>query len=50
MIDRHRSLIHTAVAGLVGLTLGLFIGWWVWPVQWIETPGRHRLRPRLLSR
>ncbi|MDE0077904.1 MAG: hypothetical protein OXO50_10325 [Caldilineaceae bacterium] len=39
MIDRHRSLIHTAVAGLVGLTLGLFIGWWVWPVQWIETPG-----------
>ena len=39
MIDRHRSLIHTAVAGLVGLTLGLFIGWWVWPVQWIEAPG-----------
>ena len=26
------------MAGLVGLTLGLFIGWWVWPVQWIETP------------
>lgn len=39
MIDRHRSLVHTAVAGLVGLTLGLFIGWWVWPVQWIEAPG-----------
>ena len=39
MIDRHRSLIHTLMAGLVGLTLGLFIGWWVWPVQWIEAPG-----------
>ena len=39
MIDRHRSLIHTALAGLVGLTVGLFIGWWVWPVQWIEAPG-----------
>jgi len=39
MIDRHRSLIHTLMAGLVGLTIGLFIGWWVWPVQWIEAPG-----------
>ena len=39
MIDRHRSLIHMLMAGLVGLTLGLFIGWWVWPVQWIEAPG-----------
>ncbi len=39
MIDRHRSLIHTLMAGLVGLTLGLFIGWWVWPVQWIDSPG-----------
>ncbi len=39
MIDRHRSLIHTVMAGLVGLTFGLFIGWWVWPVQWIEAPG-----------
>ena len=38
MIDRHRSLIHMLMAGLVGLTLGLFIGWWVWPVQWIEGP------------
>ena len=26
------------MAGLVGLTLGLFIGWWVWPVQWIDAP------------
>ncbi|MDE0197568.1 MAG: hypothetical protein OXK78_05205 [Caldilineaceae bacterium] len=39
MIDRHRSLIHILMAGLVGLTLGLFVGWWVWPVQWIEAPG-----------
>lgn len=39
MIDRHRSLINTAMAGVIGLTLGLFIGWWVWPVQWIEPPG-----------
>lgn len=39
MIDRHRSLIRTLMAGLIGLTLGLFIGWWVWPVQWIEAPG-----------
>lgn len=27
------------MAGLVGLTLGLFVGWWVWPVQWIDAPG-----------
>jgi len=39
MIDRNRSLIHMLMAGLVGLTFGLFIGWWVWPVQWIEEPG-----------
>ncbi len=39
MIDRNRSLIHTLMAGLVGLTFGLFIGWWVWPVQWVEPPG-----------
>jgi len=26
------------MAGLVGFTLGLFIGWWVWPVQWIDAP------------
>lgn len=26
------------MAGLVGLTLGLFIGWWVWPVEWTESP------------
>lgn len=39
MIDRHRSLIHMLMAGWVGLTFGLFIGWWVWPVQWIEAPG-----------
>ena len=38
MIDRHRSLIHMLMSGLVGLTLGLFIGWWVWPVEWTEAP------------
>ena len=38
MIDRHRSLIHMLMSGLVGLTLGLFIGWWVWPVQWTGAP------------
>lgn len=38
MIERHRSLIHMLMSGLVGLTLGLFIGWWVWPVQWAEAP------------
>ncbi len=26
------------MSGLVGLTLGLFIGWWVWPVEWTEAP------------
>lgn len=39
MIDRNRSRIHMLMAGLVGLTFGLFIGWWVWPVQWVEAPG-----------
>ena len=38
MIDRHKSLVHILMSGLVGLTLGLFIGWWVWPVQWTEPP------------
>ena len=38
MIDRHKSLVHMLMSGLVGLTLGLFIGWWVWPVQWTAAP------------
>lgn len=38
MIDRHRSLIHLLMSGLVGLVLGLFVAWWVWPVQWTEVP------------
>ena len=38
MIDRHRSLIHILMSGLVGLVLGLFIAWWVWPVEWTNAP------------
>ena len=38
MIDRHRTLIHILLSGLVGLTFGLSIGWWVWPVEWTEGP------------
>ena len=41
MIDRHKSLVHMLMSGLVGLTLGLFIGWWVWPVQWTEPSGEQ---------
>ena len=39
MMERNKSLIHTLVSGLVGLMLGLFIGWWVWPVEWTEPHG-----------
>ena len=38
MNDRHSSLIHILMSGVVGLMLGLFIGWWVWPVEWSEAP------------
>lgn len=39
MLDRYGSSINMLVAGLVGLVLGLFIGWWVWPVEWSDAPG-----------
>ena len=45
MIDRHRSLIHMLMSGLVGLTLGLFIAWWVWPVQWTAAPATQPAAP-----
>ena len=38
MNDRHSSLIHSLLSGVIGLLLGLFIGWWVWPVQWTDAP------------
>ncbi len=38
MNDRHSSLNHILLSGVIGLLLGLFIGWWVWPVQWTDAP------------
>ncbi len=38
-MERNRSLVHILTSGLVGLLLGLFIGWWVWPVEWTDSPG-----------
>ncbi len=38
-MERNQSLTHILVSGLVGLMLGLFIGWWVWPVEWTDPPG-----------
>ena len=42
MMERNQSLTHILVSGLVGLMLGLFIGWWVWPVEWTDPPGAAR--------
>ena len=39
MMERNRSLVHILVSGLVGLMLGLFVGWWVWPVEWTDPSG-----------
>lgn len=39
MMNRNQSLTHILVSGLVGLMLGLFIGWWVWPVEWTDSHG-----------
>jgi len=38
-MERNRSLVHILVSGLAGLLLGLFIGWWVWPVEWTDPSG-----------
>lgn len=32
-------MVHILVSGLAGLLLGLFIGWWVWPVEWTDPSG-----------
>jgi hypothetical protein len=32
-----RSLLWAGAGLLVGLVIGLALGWWVWPVQWSDT-------------
>ena len=39
MMERNKSFVRILVSGLVGLVLGLFIGWWVWPVEWTDPSG-----------
>jgi len=42
-IQRRKSLIILLFGGLLGLLLGLAIGWWWWPVEWTNsTPGNLR--------
>ena len=36
MMDRNRSSIHIVMSGVIGLMLGLFVAWWVWPVEWTQ--------------
>lgn len=38
-MERNKPFVHILVSGLVGLVLGLFIGWWVWPVEWTDPSG-----------
>jgi len=42
-IIQHRTLVALVGGVLVGLLLGLAIGWWWWPVEWTNsTPGNLR--------
>ena len=43
-IIQHRTLVALVGGVLVGLLLGLAIGWWWWPVEWTNsTPGNLRV-------
>jgi hypothetical protein len=43
IIQRHKTLVTWISGALLGLLLGLAIGWWWWPVEWTNsTPGNLR--------
>jgi hypothetical protein len=33
-----RPAVSISLGAIIGLLLGLIIGWWVWPVQWSDVP------------
>jgi len=44
VVQQRKTLVTLAGGALLGLLLGLAIGWWWWPVEWTNsTPGNLRL-------
>jgi hypothetical protein len=44
VVQQRKTLVTLIGGALVGLLLGLAIGWWWWPVEWTNsTPGNLRL-------
>jgi hypothetical protein len=42
-VQRRKTLVTLVVGAVLGLLLGLAIGWWWWPVEWTNsTPGNLR--------
>jgi len=42
-VQQHKTLVVLIGGGILGLLLGLAIGWWWWPVEWTNsTPGNLR--------
>ena len=42
-VQRRKTLVTLIVGAVLGLLLGLAIGWWWWPVEWTNsTPGNLR--------
>jgi len=42
-VQQHKTLVTLIVGAVLGLLLGLAIGWWWWPVEWTNsTPGNLR--------
>ncbi|MFQ6102032.1 MAG: hypothetical protein ACE5OS_12485 [Anaerolineae bacterium] len=47
-VQQHKASVALTIGAVVGLLLGLAIGWWWWPVEWTNsTPGN--LRPDFQS-
>ena len=44
VIEERKVLVAAVAAAVAGVLLGLAIGWWFWPVQWINATPAH-LRP-----
>jgi hypothetical protein len=44
VVQQHKTLVALVCGALLGLLLGLAVGWWWWPVTWTNsTPGNLRL-------
>ncbi len=42
-VQQHKTLVTLIVGAVLGLLLGLAVGWWWWPVEWTNsTPGNLR--------